>query len=118
MSNLSTYARVFRQPRLRTDEAQAVITAAGLFWSVTGELTTPALGHAPKFVASDVRLINPDGSETTEMLDNLHPDFVSHLEEQAAESMAEERAEARAERQQSYREQDMCDVIDAARSVA
>ncbi|AJG19037.1 hypothetical protein [Cupriavidus basilensis] len=118
MPSLSTYARVFRKPRLRADEAQAVVTAAGLFWSVTGELTTPALGQTPKFVASDVRLISDDGSETTEMLDNLHPDFVAHLEEQAAESIAEERAEARAAIQQSYAEQDLCDVIDAARSVA
>lgn len=118
MTTLNTSTQVSRRPRLRADEAQAVVTAAGLFWSVTGEITTPGLGHAPKFVASDVRLINADGSETTEMLDNLHPAFVAHLEEQAAESMAEERAEARAERQQSYRDQDMCDVIDAARSVA
>ncbi|MCY0856008.1 hypothetical protein [Cupriavidus sp. D39] len=73
MPSLSTYARVFRQPRLRTDQVQAVVTAAGLFWSVTGEFTTPGLGQAPRFQATDVRLVNADGSETTEMLDDLPP---------------------------------------------
>ncbi|GAB7543444.1 hypothetical protein [Cupriavidus sp. 8B] len=118
MPSLSTYARVFRQPRLPTDQVQAVVTAAGLFWSVTGEFTTPGLGQAPRFQATDVRLVNADGSETTEMLDDLHPDFIAHLEEQAVESLEEDRADAQAETQQSYREQDLSDVIDAARSVA
>ncbi|MGT2505709.1 hypothetical protein [Cupriavidus basilensis] len=118
MPSTSTYVQISRQPRPRADEAQAVVTAAGLFWSVTGEFTTPALGQTPKFVASDVRLVNADGSETTEMLDNLHPDFVAHLEEQAAESMVEERADARATVKQPYRMQHMCDLINAARSVA
>lgn len=106
MATLRTSAKIVRPSPLR-DQVSTVLSAAGLFWSVTGEFTTPGLGQAPRFQATDIRLINTDGSETSDMQDNLHADFVAHLEDQAVESLAEDRAQIR-----------LCDVIDAARCVA
>lgn len=89
MQRLATYARVFRQPPKRADQQHAVVTIAGLFWSVTGEFTTPAPGRTPAFIASDIRLVNDDGSETADMLDLLADAFVALIEEQAVESLME-----------------------------
>ncbi|MGO4326762.1 hypothetical protein AB4Z48_18205 [Cupriavidus sp. 2TAF22] len=117
MPTLKSFARIFPGTQ-RTDEARVIVTAAGYAWSVSGELTTPGFGQTPRFAAASIRAVNDDGSENGELLDYLDSNFVQHLELQAAESLAEERAEARAFIRQSHAEQDLCDRIDAARSVA
>ncbi|MEZ7780495.1 hypothetical protein O4A46_01650 [Cupriavidus gilardii] len=94
MPALATYTKIVRRPQLRVDEASTVVHAAGLFWSVTGEFTTPAIGRTPAFLPTDVRLVNDDGSETEDMLDNLHPTFVAHLSELAVESLQDDRCVA------------------------
>ncbi|MGE8369345.1 hypothetical protein [Cupriavidus sp.] len=65
--------------------------AAGLFWSVTGEFTTPAPGRSPAFIACDIRLVNDDGSESASMQDLFAKAFIEQIEELAAESLAEDR---------------------------
>ncbi|WP_454056064.1 hypothetical protein [Cupriavidus sp. Marseille-Q8015] len=90
---LAYYAKMFQRREL-ADEKRALVEAAGLFWSVTGELTTPAIGRTPAFIASDIRLVHDDGSVSDAMLDHLHADFVAHLEQQAAEDIAESRRAA------------------------
>lgn len=90
---LAFYAKV-RLPRERTDQKRALVEAAGLFWSVTGELTTPPLGTTPAFIASDIRLVHEDGSVSDAMLDYLDASFLTHLELQAAEDIATERRAA------------------------
>lgn len=87
MPSPATYARIFRRPVVRADQAREVVLADGLFWAVVGEFTTPAPGHAPAFIAADIRQLMVDGSETVDMLDKLAPDYVRLLEERAAESL-------------------------------
>ncbi|WP_373379873.1 hypothetical protein [Cupriavidus nantongensis] len=94
MPTPATYATVFRRPPPRKDQQRAVVHTAGLFWSITGEFTTPTPGRASAFIASDIRLVNDDGSETADMLDLLADAFVSQIEEQAAESLMEDRRAA------------------------
>ncbi|MCY1312719.1 hypothetical protein D9M69_361910 [compost metagenome] len=72
----------------------ALVLAAGLHWSVIGEFTSPPSGSTPAFIASDVRLVNDDGSETADMLHHLAPVFVAQLEQQVIESLLEERTGA------------------------
>lgn len=90
MPSPATYARIFRAPA-RADETRTVVQCAGLFWSITGEFTTPALGRTPAFTATDVRLVNDDGSESADMLDMLASAFVAQLQAQAVESLTEGR---------------------------
>ena len=90
---LAFYAKV-RRPRERRDQNVALVLAAGLFWSVTGDLTTPPLGTTPAFIARDIRLVHEDGSVSDAMLEYLDTSFVSHLELQAAEDIATERRAA------------------------
>ncbi|NSX14031.1 hypothetical protein HTY52_08095 [Cupriavidus taiwanensis] len=94
MPSLATYAKVIRRQPPQADQQRAVVLTAGLFWSVTGEFSTPAPGCSPAFIASDIRLVNDDGSETADMLDLLADAFVSQIEEQAAESVMEDRRAA------------------------
>ncbi|AMR77642.1 hypothetical protein [Cupriavidus nantongensis] len=62
---------------------------AGLFWSVTGEFSTPGIGQTPMFEASDIRLINDDGSESAPMQDIFSKAFIEQLEADAVESLTE-----------------------------
>ena len=94
MPSPAANAKVFRRQPARADQQRAVVHTAGLFWSVTGEFTSPAPGRTPAFLASDIRLVNDDGSETDDMLDLLADAFVSQIEEQAAESLREDRRAA------------------------
>jgi len=118
MPAITPLARVFRPRALSADQVRTVVSTPNFLWSITGEFTTPGPGAAPRFMATDVRMVNDDGSETANVLDLFDAHFMAHLEEQAAESLADERAEARAFIAKSHAEQDMCDRIDAARSAA
>lgn len=94
MPSHAANAKVFRRQPARADQQRAVVHTAGLFWSVTGEFTTPALGSMPAFISSDIRLVNDDGSESDDMLDLLADAFVSQIEERAAESLMEDQRAA------------------------
>lgn len=93
MSRLAYYAKL-RQPRPRADQQRALVTAAGLFWLITGDLTTPAIGRTPAFIATDVRLVFEDSSVSDAMLDNLDPAFIAKLELEAADDIATARRAA------------------------
>ena len=69
------------RPRLRRDQSQTIVHASGLYWSVTGEAE-------PNFIATDIRLVSDDGSESAEnLIDQLAPSFVEHLEELVADEL-------------------------------
>jgi hypothetical protein len=87
MPRLAYYAKL-RQPLQRADQQRALVTAAGLFWLITGYLTTPPIGTTPAFTASDVRLVYEDGSVSDAMLENLDASFIAKLELEAAEDIA------------------------------
>ncbi|WP_434033683.1 hypothetical protein [Cupriavidus sp. a3] len=88
MSSPATYAKICRRPVVRADQERAVVTADGLYWAVIGEFTTPTPGRTPAFVAHDIRQLMVDGSETIDMIDNLAPAYVRHLEALAADDLA------------------------------
>ncbi|MGE8453993.1 MAG: hypothetical protein ACN6OP_25960, partial [Pseudomonadales bacterium] len=60
--------RSSRQLAFRADAVRNIVILAGLYWSVGGNFTTPAPGRTPAFIATDIRLVNDDGSESTPML--------------------------------------------------
>ncbi|MBP0629946.1 hypothetical protein [Cupriavidus sp. AcVe19-1a] len=95
MKHLSTYAEVLgRLLQHASHREHAIVLVAGLHWSVFGEFTTSPSGSTATFIASDVRLVNDDGSETTDMLDHLAPMFVAQLEQQVIDSLLEGRRAA------------------------
>ncbi|WP_434033564.1 hypothetical protein [Cupriavidus sp. a3] len=91
MPSPATYAKILRRPVVRVDQERAVVPADGLYWAVIGEFTTPAPGRTPAFIAHDIRQLMVDGSETVDMIDNLAPAYVQHLEALASDELARSR---------------------------
>ncbi|WP_367394546.1 hypothetical protein [Cupriavidus sp. Agwp_2] len=74
------------RPAPREGSTRTAIWMEGRYWAVTGHVWVDP-DHPPTFVATDVRQLMVDGSETVDMLGNLAPALVAHIERTAAASL-------------------------------
>ncbi|GLC92347.1 hypothetical protein Tamer19_17550 [Cupriavidus sp. TA19] len=74
------------RPAPREGFKRTTLWVEGRYWAVTGHVAV-APDHPPAFIATDVRQLMVDGSETVDMLHNLAPALVVRIERMAADSL-------------------------------